>query len=130
MLNLIIYFLVKIQKIDQVIDFLAMTGDAADNIPGIPGVGEKTAQKFIQEYGSLEGLFKNSHRLKGKIKEKVDSSRDLALLCKELVTIITDVPLEFNIEEMQIQEQDEEAIEQLFSELEFTNLLKLSLIHI
>ena len=114
----------KIQKIDQVIDFLAMTGDAADNIPGIPGVGEKTAQKFIQEYESLEGLFKNSHRLKGKIKEKVNSSRDLALLCKELVTIITDVPLEFNIEEMQIQEQDEEAIQQLFSELEFTNLLK------
>ena len=114
----------KIQKIDQVIDFLAMTGDAADNIPGIPGVGEKTAQKFIQEYGSLEELFNNSHKLKGKIKEKVNSSKDLAFLCKELVTIITDVPLEFNIGAMQVKEKDEEAIQELFTELEFTNLLK------
>ena len=65
-----------------------MMGDTADNIPGIPGIGEKTAQKFIKEYGSMEGLFANSHQLKGKIKEKVESSEEIGLLCKKLVTII------------------------------------------
>jgi DNA polymerase-1 len=71
----------EIQKVNQVIDFLGMMGDTADNIPGIPGVGEKTAQKFLKEYGTMEGLFENSHNLKGKIKEKIESSKEIGFLC-------------------------------------------------
>ena len=101
-----------------------MMGDTADNIPGIPGIGKKTAQKFIKEYGSMEGLFANSHQLKGKIKEKVESSEEIGLLCKKLVTIITDVPIEFNEDAMKITHKNEEKIRQLFEELEFRNLLQ------
>ena len=113
----------KINSVEQVIDFLAMTGDAADNIPGIPGVGEKTAQKFLNEFGSLENLYKNTVFIKGKIRDKVESSKDLAFLCKKLVTIITDVPLSYNFIDMEIQTKDEKAIMKLFNELEFHTLL-------
>ena len=112
----------KIKSVSQVIDFLAMMGDSADNIPGIPGVGEKTAQKFIKEYGSIEGLFANTHHLKGKLKEKVNDSRELGMLCKRLVTIITDVPINFDVEALQLTEKNQLKITELFNELEFRNL--------
>jgi len=114
----------KIQKVDQVIDFLGMMGDSADNIPGISGVGEKTAQRFINDYGSMENLFANTHKLKGKIKEKVEKSKEIGLLSKRLVTIITDVPISFNDEEMILSIQDNKKVRELFNELEFANLLK------
>ena len=85
-----------LQRVDQMIDFLGMMGDSADNIPGIPGIGKKTAQKFLKQYGSMEGLFANAHELKGKMKEKVETSEEIGLLCKKLVTIITDVPIDFD----------------------------------
>ena len=86
----------NIDNVNQVIDYLAMVGDSADNIPGIPGVGKKTAQKFLKEYKSVEGLFANSHKLKGKMQENVASSEKIGMLCKKLVTIITDVPIDFD----------------------------------
>jgi len=112
-----------IQRIDQVIDYLGMMGDAADNIPGIPGIGKKTAQKFLKQYGSMEGLFANSHELKGKMKEKVEESEEIGLLCKQLVTIITDVPIEFDAEAMLMEPKNEEKIISLFEELEFKTIL-------
>ncbi len=114
----------KIKRIDQVIDFLAMMGDSADNIPGIAGVGEKTAQKFLEQFGSIEGLYANTHQIKGKIKEKIESSKEIALLSKKLVTIITDVPIEFNLKELKIKNKNNQKVKQLFNELEFRNLSK------
>ena len=114
----------QVQKINQVIDFLAMMGDSADNIPGIPGVGKKTAQKFIKEFGSVEGLLNNLSQIKGKLKEKIESSRDLALLCKKLVTINTSVPISYDTESMKLIDFNEIKLSELFQELEFNNLLK------
>jgi len=112
-----------IQRIDQVIDYLGMVGDTADNIPGIPGIGKKTAQKFLKTYGSMEALFANSHELKGKMKDKVEESEEIGLLCKKLVTIITDVPIDFDAESMRIKSKNEEKIISLFEELEFKTIL-------
>ena len=114
----------EIQRVDQVIDYLGMMGDSADNIPGIPGIGKKSAQKFIKQYGSMEGLFANSDELKGKMKENVEASEKIGLLCKKLVTIITDIPIHFDAEEMLLISKDEQKITGLFEELEFRNLLQ------
>ncbi len=113
----------EIQKVDQVIDFLGMMGDTSDNIPGIPGVGKKTAQKFIAEFGSMEDLFENTHKLKGKMKEKVESAKEIGLQSKQLVTIITDVPIDFYEQDLRVEKKDEDAIKSLFDELEFRALL-------
>ena len=113
-----------ISRVDQVIDFLAMMGDASDNIPGIPGVGKKTAQKFLKQYDSLEGLFANSNQLKGKMKEKIQSSEKIGLLCKKLVTIITDVPIEFDEDNLRYESINIEKITELFKDLEFKTLLQ------
>ena len=113
-----------LQRVDQMIDFLGMMGDSADNIPGIPGIGKKTAQKFLKQYGSMEGLFANANELKGKMKEKVETSEEIGLLCKKLVTIITDVPIDFDAEAMRLIPKDEEKIKELFEELEFRAILQ------
>ncbi len=113
----------EIKRVDQVIDFLGMMGDTADNIPGIPGVGEKTAQKFIAEFESMEGLFENTDQLKGKIKEKVEAGKQMGLLSKKLVTIITDVPVPFEQDKLRVEQKNEEAIKTLFEHLEFRTLL-------
>ena len=80
----------------QVIDFLGMMGDAADNIPGLPGVGEKTAKKFLAEFGSMENLLANTHQLKGAIKDKIEANKELGLLSKKLATILLDCPVTFD----------------------------------
>jgi len=113
-----------IERVDQVIDFLGMMGDSADNIPGIPGIGKKTAQKFLKKYSTMEGLFANSHELTGKMKEKVEDSEEIGLLCKKLVTIITDVPIEFVEKDLRNTQIHEEKIKELFDELEFRALLQ------
>jgi DNA polymerase-1 len=108
---------------EQVIDFLGMMGDSADNIPGLPGVGEKTAKKFLAAYGSMENLFANTHELKGKMKEKVEGAKELGLLSKKLATIMLDVPVTFNAKDFELNQPDIEKVTELFNELEFRNLL-------
>ena len=106
----------------QVIDFLGMMGDSVDNIPGLPGVGEKTAKKFIKDYGSIENLYENLDDIKGKLKEKISSNKELGLLSKKLATIITDVPIEYSIEELKISNSNSEKVLSIFNELEFKRL--------
>lgn len=108
----------------QVIDYLGMCGDAVDNIPGIPGVGDKTAKKFLKTYGSIENLHKNTHELKGKMKEKVEGSIEQALLSKKLATIIIDAPVEFEEDKLIRGEMHKEKLTELFAELEFRTLSK------
>jgi len=106
----------------QVIDFLGMMGDSSDNIPGLPGVGEKTAKKFLKAYGSMEGLFENIHELKGKMKEKVEANQELGLLSKKLATIMLDVPVEFDEKDFEMCDPDIEAVKTIFQDLEFRRL--------
>ncbi|TBN00159.1 DNA polymerase I [Hyunsoonleella flava] len=106
----------------QVIDFLGMMGDSSDNIPGLPGVGEKTAKKFIAQFGSMEGLLANTDQLKGKMKEKVEANGELGLLSKKLATIMLDVPVEFNAKDFELDHPDVEKVKQIFQDLEFRRL--------
>ncbi|WP_440068408.1 DNA polymerase I [Tenacibaculum discolor] len=106
----------------QVIDFLGMMGDAVDNIPGLPGVGEKTAKKFLAAYGSMEGLFENIHELKGKMKEKVEANQELGLLSKKLATIMLDVPVELELDKLIFEQPNIDATKEIFTELEFRRL--------
>ena len=99
-----------------------MMGDSVDNIPGLPGVGEKTAKKFIKDYGSIENLYENLDDIKGKLKEKISSNKELGLLSKKLATIITDVPIEYSIEELKISNSNSEKVLSIFNELEFKRL--------
>ena len=89
-----------IKSVDQLIDILGLMGDSADNIPGIPGVGEKTAIQLIKDYGTIEKMYEDTSKLKGKLKEKVDNNKEMALQSKRLATIILDVPVEFNESEL------------------------------
>jgi DNA polymerase-1 len=107
---------------EQVIDFLGMMGDSADNIPGLPGVGEKTAKKFLAQYGSMENLLENTADLKGKMKEKVEAAKELGILSKELATIMLDVPVDFHEESFKMSMPDIEATKEIFTELEFRRL--------
>ncbi len=86
----------EIERPEQVIDFLGMMGDAVDNIPGLPGVGEKTAKKLLKEYGSMENLLANTHELKGKMKENIEANADKGILSKTLATILLDCPVQFD----------------------------------
>ena len=112
----------EINRIDQVIDYLGMMGDASDNIPGIPGVGDKTAKKLLALYDNMEGLYLHTHELKGKQKEKVEANKDLAFLSKKLATINTNVPVEFNSDILIRKEINNDAVRVLFEELEFRRL--------
>lgn len=108
----------------KVIDILGLWGDAVDNIPGIPGVGEKTAKKLIQDYGSMESLFENTDQLKGKLKENVITYEEQGRLSKMLATIITDVPVPFDPIDLNLDPPDAEKVKEIFTELEFRNLAK------
>lgn len=108
----------------QVIDILGLWGDAVDNIPGIPGVGEKTAKQLIKEFGSIENLLANTDKLKGKLKERVEENKEKALMSKKLATILTNVPVEFDEQALALEEPDKEKVLEIFSELEFRTLAK------
>ena len=112
----------EIERPDQVIDFLGMMGDAADNIPGLPGVGEKTAKKFLKEYGTMENLLANTHQLKGAIKDKIEANAELGLLSKKLAAILLDCPVTFNAEDYELSKPDVEKTDALFQELEFRQM--------
>jgi DNA polymerase-1 len=108
----------------QVIDILGLWGDASDNIPGIPGIGEKTAKVLVAKYGSMEGLFENTHELKGKQKENVENFQQQGLMSKMLATIIRDVPVEFDEADLKVCDVNAEAVKAIFTELEFRTLAK------
>lgn len=112
----------EIEDPKQVIDFLAMMGDAVDNIPGLDGVGEKTAMKFLKEFGNIETLLANTGQLKGKLKEKVEASAERGILSKKLATIICDVPVEFHQEQYDLDTPDFEKVKEVFDEIEFRRL--------
>ena len=114
----------EIKDPKQVIDILGLWGDASDNIPGVPGIGEKTAKKLVAQYGSVEGLLDNIDKLKGKQKENVTNFADQARLSKELATIITDVPVEETFEDFRLEEPDGETLKGLFETWEFRTLTK------
>ncbi len=106
----------------QVIDFLAMMGDAIDNIPGLPGVGEKTAKKFLAQYGSIENLLENTHELKGKMKENIEANKEKGILSKKLATILLDCPVEFDEDDFELSKPDVEKTDAIFQELEFRQM--------
>lgn len=108
----------------RIIDLLALWGDSSDNVPGIPGVGQKGAAKLICEFGDIDGILANTDKLKGKQKENIEQNRDQLLLSRELVTIKTDVPIEFVPEHLTIEEPDYDALRAIYTELGFTSLLK------
>lgn len=113
-----------IQRVEQVVDMLGLMGDAVDNIPGIPGVGEKTAAKLLKEYDTLENVLANADKIKGALGEKVRNAVDLAVMSKKLATIITNVPVEFHEEDYRLKEWNREALNEVFTELEFKTLGK------
>lgn len=114
----------NIQRIDQVIDLLGLMGDASDNIPGIPGVGEKTAVKLLAEYDNIENILENADSIKGKLGEKIRDGREKAILSKKLATIITNVPIDFVEEDTLMSEWNRKELEEVFAELEFRALTK------
>lgn len=113
-----------IDKPTQLIDILGLWGDAIDNIPGIPGVGEKTASKFVQEYGSMENLIAHAGELKGKMRENIINFADQGLMSKMLATININVPVDFNIDELAVKTPDMQRLTQIFDELEFRTFSK------
>ena len=114
----------EIENVSQVIDILGLWGDAVDNIPGIPGIGEKTAKALIKQYGSMENIIANSHELKGKQRENIENFAEQGLISKKLATIILNVPVEFNEEQLLLEEPSKELLEPLFAELEFRTIGK------
>lgn len=111
-----------IENVEQVIDILGLWGDAVDNIPGIPGIGEKTAKSLIKQYGSMENIIAHSHELKGKQRENVETFAEQGMISKKLATIILNVPVEFDESTLILEEPDRELLEPLFAELEFRTL--------
>jgi DNA polymerase I len=113
-----------IKRVDQVIDMLGLMGDAVDNIPGIMGVGEKTAAKLLQEYDTLENVLANAHNIKGKMGEKIAAGKDDAIMSKKLATIILNVPCEFHEKDFEVSEWNKEDLVKVFEELEFKTMAK------
>ena len=113
-----------IARVEQVVDMLGLMGDAVDNIPGIPGVGEKTAAKLLKEYDTLENILENADKIKGALGEKVRAGKESAIISKKLATIITNVPVEFHEEDFRLKEWNREELNTVFTELEFKTLGK------
>lgn len=114
----------NIKDVGQVIDILGLMGDASDNIPGIPGVGEKTASKLLSEYGSLENVLANAGNIKGALGKKIQEGKESAMMSKNLATIITDIPIVFHEKDFKVEAVDKEKLNAIFTELEFKSLGK------
>jgi DNA polymerase-1 len=114
----------NIKDVSQVIDILGLMGDAVDNIPGIAGVGEKTAAKLLAEYGTLEKVLEQADQIKGALGEKIRNGRQDAIMSKKLATIITDVPLKFHEEDFRVKDLDKNKLKEVFADLEFKTLGK------
>ncbi|MFN2438778.1 MAG: 5'-3' exonuclease H3TH domain-containing protein, partial [Chitinophagaceae bacterium] len=113
-----------IKDVSQVIDMLGLMGDAVDNIPGIVGIGQKTACKLIGEYGSLENILANADSIKGSVGEKIRAGKDNAILSKKLATIVTNVPVDFHEEDFRLKEWNKEALKEVLTEMEFKSVLR------
>jgi len=113
-----------VERTEQVIDILGLWGDSSDNIPGVPGIGEKTAKKLLKTYDNVENLLKHTHELKGKQKENLETFADQARLSRELARIITDVPIEVSFEQLKLSALDQQKAQDLFAEFEFRSLTK------
>jgi DNA polymerase-1 len=111
-----------IEHPEQVIDYLGMMGDSVDNIPGLPGVGDKTARKFLAQYGSMENLLANTHEIKGKLREKIEENKELGILSKKLARILLDVPVSFDEKKYILDQPNTEKVFEIFQELEFRQL--------
>ena len=114
----------NIQKPEQVIDVLALMGDSTDNVPGVPGIGEKTAMKLIGQFGTVENLLSRTGELTGKLKENVEKNREVALLSKRLVTILCDAPCDFELDTLKVQSPDEDKLKALLIEFEFSSIAR------
>ena len=114
----------EIKEVRQVIDYLGMMGDAVDNIPGLPGVGDKTAKKFLAQFGSLENLLNNTHLVKGKLREKIEENKDQGVISKKLATILLDAPINLDEEKLKVKKFNAEKVQSIFNELEFRTLAK------
>ncbi len=112
----------EIDNVNKLIEILGLMGDKVDNIPGIPGVGEKTAIQLVKDYGTIENLYQNTDKLKGKLKEKVENNKDLAFQSRKLATIILDCPIEFDEKDLALKPVDKPALRELFKELEFRRI--------
>lgn len=114
----------QLDNTNQVIDYLGLMGDAVDNIPGVPGVGPKTASTLLRQYGSMENIYENTHELKGKLKEKIEDNKEQAFLSKKLATILLDAPVDFDEKSLITEDPNKDAIRKLFDEVEFKTLYK------
>ena len=114
----------KLDNTLQVIDYLGLMGDAVDNIPGVPGVGPKTASTLLKQYGTMEKLYENTHELKGKLKEKVEDNKEQAFMSRKLATILLDAPVDFDESSLITEEPNKDAIRKIFDEVEFKTLYK------
>jgi len=114
----------QLDDTSQIIDYLGLMGDSVDNIPGVPGVGPKTASTLLRQYGSMEKLYENTHELKGKLKEKIEDNKEQAFLSKKLATILLDAPVDFDEASLVHEEPNKEAIRKIFDEVEFKTLYK------
>ena len=112
----------EVDEPKQVVDYLAMMGDSSDNIPGLPGVGDKTAKKFIKEFGSIENLIDNVESIKGKLKDKIQTNKELGFLSKKLAKILTNVPVKIDFSEFVISKPDFNKLNKIFEELEFKRI--------
>lgn len=112
----------EVERPEQVIDILGMWGDAVDNIPGIPSVGEKTAKKLIAQYGSMENVIANAHEIKGKVGESIAANAEQGLISKKLATIVLDVPIDVTDEQLHIDPPNKERLAEIFTELEFRTI--------
>ena len=112
----------EIERPEQVIDYLGMMGDSADNIPGFPGVGEVTAKKLLKEFGSMENLLQNTDKLKGALKDKIENNKELGILSKKLARILLDCPVTFIAADYELSKPDVEKTDALFQELEFRQM--------
>lgn len=113
-----------LDNVNQIIDYLGMMGDAVDNIPGVPGVGPKTASTLLKKYGSMENIYEHTDELKGKLREKVEDNKDQAFMSKKLATIFLDAPVPLVEDELVLEEPDKEKIKAIFEEIEFKTLYK------
>lgn len=113
-----------VQRPDQIIDLLGLMGDSADNIPGVPGIGPKSAAKLLKDFDTAEGIFANSDKLKGKQKENIENFKEQGLMSKWLATIVLDVPVEFKEDELIMEEMNKDALREIFEQLEFRTLAK------